>query len=113
METHFSEGAFDTLQIFFPDPWPKKKHWKRRLIQPHTLPCMARVLKSKGRLHIATDWEPYAAHIMRVLSESPLFENPHGLLQYAPRPEARPLTKFEKRGLRYGHGVWDIEFKKC
>jgi tRNA (guanine-N7-)-methyltransferase len=108
----FPAESFHTLQIFFPDPWPKTKHFKRRLIQEHTVNRMARILKPGGLIHIATDWEPYAKHILKTLEASPLYINAHGSNQFAPRPESRPLTKFETRGLRYGHGVWDIQFMR-
>ena len=102
-------GSIDTLQLFFPDPWPKKKHHKRRIVQPEFLERVARVLKPDGRFHMATDWEAYAEHMAEVMEASPLFANtaPEGSV-YVPRPEFRPLTKFEQRGERLGHGVWDL-----
>ena len=112
IDQNFPAGCFDTLQIFFPDPWPKMKHWKRRLIQANTVTRMARILKPGGLIHIATDWEDYAQHILKTLEGSPLYSNLHGLNQFAPRPDTRPLTKFENRGIRHGHGVWDIQFIK-
>lgn len=105
-----ADQSFDCVQIFFPDPWHKKRHNKRRLIQTDFLELLYPILQKGGILHCATDWQPYALHIMQILNESSLFENIHP--DYAPRPISRPLTKFEARGLRLGHGVWDIMFKK-
>jgi len=105
--------APDTLSgahIFFPDPWPKKRHHKRRLIQPPLIALLASRLQSGGYLHCATDWEEYAQQILEVLSSEPLLENTAD--GFAPRPAYRPLTKFEQRGLRLGHGVWDLVFRR-
>ncbi len=96
--------------IFFPDPWPKKRHHKRRLIQPPFARLLASRIKPGGYLHVATDWQDYAHQILEVLSAEPLLANPAG--GYAPRPEYRPLTKFENRGLKLGHRVWDIIFSR-
>jgi tRNA (guanine-N7-)-methyltransferase len=103
-------GALDGAHIFFPDPWPKKRHHKRRLIQPPLVSLLASRLKSGGYVHAATDWEEYAQQILDVFSGEPLLENT--VESYAPRPDYRPLTKFEQRGLRLGHGVWDIVFRR-
>lgn len=105
--------SLDTVQIFFPDPWHKKKHNKRRLIQPGFVDNLVPKLKHNGLLHLATDWEHYAQQMMEVLTDCPQFENLHGHRQFAPRPEQRPLTKFELRGERLGHGVWDLIFKRA
>jgi tRNA (guanine-N7-)-methyltransferase len=96
--------------IFFPDPWHKKRHHKRRLIQPGFVELLASRLASGGWLHCATDWEDYAQQMLQVLGDSPALAN--SAEGYAPRPELRPLTKFEARGLRLGHGVWDLYFRK-
>jgi len=96
--------------IFFPDPWHKKRHHKRRLIQPPLVALLASRLKSGGYLHCATDWEEYAVQILEVLSAEPSLTNTAP--GYAPRPEHRPLTKFEQRGIRLGHGVWDLMFQR-
>ena len=106
------EQSVDTLQIFFPDPWHKKKHNKRRLIQPTFVEKLAACIKPGGILHLATDWENYAEQMLEVLSASERFENSCGAGNFAPRPDTRPLTKFEKRGERLGHGVWDLVFEK-
>lgn len=96
------------VHIFFPDPWPKARHHKRRLIQAPLVALLAERLRPGAYLHCATDWENYAEQMLEVLSAEPFLENTaHG---YAPRPAYRPLTRFEQRGLRLGHGVWDVIF---
>jgi tRNA (guanine-N7-)-methyltransferase len=107
-----ADNSLDTVQVFFPDPWHKRKHQKRRLIQANFVEQLRTKLKPGGLLHLATDWEDYARQMMRVLSEADGFENTSGVGEYAPRPDNRPLTKFEKRGERLGHGVWDLMFRK-
>ncbi|WP_438984172.1 tRNA (guanosine(46)-N7)-methyltransferase TrmB [Aequoribacter sp.] len=105
--------SLDRVQVFFPDPWHKKKHHKRRLIQPEFLSLLARHMKPGAMLHLATDWENYAEHMLEVLTPHPDFKNTMPEAEpYAPRPESRPLTKFEKRGERLGHGVWDLLFER-
>ena len=103
-------GSLDGIHIFFPDPWHKKRHHKRRLIQSEFVALLSERLKPGGYLHAATDWQEYAEHILAVLSAEPKLANT--AQDYAPRPDYRPLTKFEQRGLRLGHGVWDIVFKR-
>jgi len=98
------------VHIFFPDPWPKTRHHKRRLIQPEFISLLCERLKAGGYLHVATDWKDYAEHILSVMSSEPRLANT--AQDYAPRPEYRPLTKFELRGLKLGHPVWDIVFRK-
>ncbi|MDB5815339.1 MAG: tRNA ((46)-N7)-methyltransferase TrmB [Rhodocyclales bacterium] len=98
------------VHVFFPDPWPKKRHHKRRILQPAFVTEVARRLSPGGYLHCATDWQEYAINMLEVLSAEPLLENISP--DYAPRPEYRPLTKFEARGLRLGHGVWDLIFRR-
>ena len=98
----------DGIHIFFPDPWHKKRHHKRRLIQPPMVAKLAAHLKAGGYLHCATDWQPYAEQMLDVLQAEPSLRNSAD--GYAPRPDYRPLTKFENRGLRLGHGVWDLVF---
>ena len=105
--------APDTLagvHIYFPDPWPKKRHHKRRLIQPEFVRLLASRIKPGGYIHCATDWENYAEQMLDVLGNESLLENTAD--NYAPRPDYRPQTKFESRGLRLGHGVWDLIFKR-
>ena len=98
------------VHIFFPDPWPKARHHKRRLIQPALVALLASRLKPGAYIHCATDWENYAEQMLEVLSAETSLENTAA--GYAPRPDYRPLTKFEQRGIRLGHGVWDVIFRK-
>ena len=107
-------GSLDGVHIFFPDPWHKKKHNKRRLIQTPLISKLAARLKPQGYLHCATDWQPYAEQILEVLSAEPTLQNTadSALQGYAPKPAYRPLTKFENRGLKLGHGVWDVVFRR-
>ena len=107
-----ADESLDTIQIFFPDPWHKKRHHKRRLIQPGFVEELVRKLKPGGLLHLATDWENYAEQMMEVLSDASGLENTCSAGSYASRPEYRPLTKFEQRGERLGHGVWDLLFTR-
>ena len=108
-------ASLDGAHIFFPDPWHKTKHNKRRLIQPPLIAKLAARLQPGGYLHCATDWAPYAQQILAVLNAEPLLRNTAGLEAggYAPKPDYRPLTKFENRGLRLGHGVWDLVFHRA
>ena len=98
------------VHIFFSDPWPKLRHHKRRLIQAEFVRLIASRLQQGAYLHAATDWEEYAHHILATLAQEPQLQNTADA--YAPRPDYRPLTKFEQRGLKLGHGVWDIVFRK-
>ena len=98
------------VHIFFPDPWPKKRHHKRRLIQASLVKTLCDKLLPGGYIHVATDWQEYAEHILATLAAEPLLANSAD--GYAPRPPYRPLTKFEQRGLKLGHGVWDIIFTR-
>ena len=104
------DDCLGRIQIFFPDPWPKKRHHKRRLIQPELVALLARKLEPGGRLHLATDWEDYAQHMLAVLEACPAFMNTEK--RFAPRPDYRTLTKFERRGQRLGHGAWDLIFQR-
>ncbi len=103
-------GVLSGAHVFFPDPWPKARHHKRRLLQAPLVALLASRLKPGGYLHCATDWENYAEQMLAVLSAEPLLENTAE--GYAPRPDYRPQTKFEQRGLRLGHGVWDLVFRR-
>ncbi len=103
-------GALAGVHVFFPDPWPKKRHHKRRLIQGPLVHLLASRLAPGGYLHCATDWQEYAEQMLEVLSAEPLLENTAA--GFAPRPAYRPQTKFETRGLRLGHGVWDVVFRR-
>jgi len=106
IETH----SLDGVHIFFPDPWHKARHNKRRLIQAPFISQLVQKIIPGGYLHVATDWQEYAEQVLAVLSAEPLLENT--VENYAPRPDYRPLTKFEQRGIRLGHGVWDMVFRK-
>jgi len=102
--------SLDGVHIFFPDPWPKKRHHKRRLIQPPFVALLVSQMKRGAYVHVATDWEDYAQQIMEVLSAEPRLANTAD--GFAPRPAWRPQTKFESRGLRLGHRVWDVVFRR-
>jgi len=107
-------ASLNGVHIFFPDPWHKSRHNKRRLIQTPLIAKLAARLKPGAYIHCATDWEPYAVQILEVLSAETLLQNTAGQDHggYAVKPDYRPLTKFENRGLRLGHGVWDVVFKR-
>jgi len=101
------------VYLFFPDPWPKKRHHKRRILNPGFVTGLARVIRPGGLFHTATDWEPYAQQMLEVLTASDsLFLNGAGPGEFSPRPADRPLTKFERRGQGLGHGVWDLMFQR-
>ncbi|WP_312307059.1 tRNA (guanosine(46)-N7)-methyltransferase TrmB [Pulveribacter sp.] len=110
LEHMLAPDMLDGVHIFFPDPWHKKRHHKRRLIQPPLIARLASRLKPGGYLHCATDWQPYAEQMLQVLSAERLLANTAE--GYAHKPDYRPLTKFENRGLRLGHGVWDVVFRR-
>ena len=105
-------ASLDGIYLFFPDPWHKKRHHKRRIVQPIFLDRAFAALKQGGRLHAATDWQDYAEHMMLVMGADPRFRNTAGAGRYTPRPEDRPTTKFERRGQRLGHDVWDLVFER-
>ena len=105
-------ASLHRLQLYFPDPWHKKKHNKRRIVQPQFVQLIRDKLEIGGVLHMATDWQHYAEQMLDVLEVAPGFKNTVGEQQYSPRPDYRPLTKFEKRGERLGHGVWDLLYQK-
>jgi tRNA (guanine-N7-)-methyltransferase len=106
------DNSIDTVQLFFPDPWHKKKHHKRRIVQTEFAQTLRRILKPGGIFHMATDWENYMEHMIEVMDAQEGYENIAGNGNCVPRPEHRPLTKFEKRGERKGHGVWDMMYRK-
>lgn len=110
VEHMLAPDSLDGIHVFFPDPWHKARHHKRRLIQPPFVALLASRLRPGGYLHCATDWEHYAEQMLAVLGAEPTLENTAD--GYAPRPDYRPVTKFERRGLRLGHGVWDLLFKR-
>lgn len=110
LEHMIAPRALDGIHIFFPDPWPKKRHHKRRMVQPPFVALLAARMKPDAYVHIATDWEDYARQILEALAAEPLLANTAE--GYAPRPDYRPLTRFENRGLKLGHGVWDLIFRR-
>ena len=103
-------GSLAGIHVFFPDPWPKKRHHKRRLLQPGFVHALAERLQPGGYLHVATDWEDYAQQVLATLEAEALFANTAA--GFAARPAYRPLTKFEARGMKLGHGVWDLVFRR-
>ena len=112
MEQKIADNSLAGVHLFFPDPWPKKKHHKRRIVRPGFVDLLVRKLKPGGYFHAATDWKDYAEAMLAVLSESSELRNISPTNDYCDSPEYRPLTKFEQRGLRLGHGVWDLIFIK-
>lgn len=112
LEQQIPDDSLDAIYLFFPDPWHKKRHHKRRQVRPEWAQLVRRKLKPGGRLHMATDWENYAEHMLDVLSNAEGFRNTSEDGNYVPKPDYRPETKFERRGLRLGHGVWDLVFEK-
>lgn len=100
------------LQLYFPDPWQKAKHHKRRIVQPAFIEALLSKLAANGFIHMATDWENYAEHMLEVLRQFPQLQNQSQTNDFIPRPDFRPLTKFEERGQKLGHGVWDLYFVK-
>ena len=112
LKQSIQDSALSRLQLFFPDPWHKKRHHKRRIVQPDFITLIAEKMQSGGQLHMATDWEPYAQHMLEIVQQSPLFRNTSPSNDFVPRPDYRPITKFETRGQRLGHGVWDLIFER-
>ncbi|MET0091514.1 MAG: tRNA (guanosine(46)-N7)-methyltransferase TrmB [Candidatus Thiodiazotropha sp.] len=109
---HLPPDSLARVLFYFPDPWHKRKHHKRRIVQKEFADLIQRVLIPGGVLHMATDWEDYARQMMAVFSDHPGFVNQAGAGEFSERPETRPLTKFEQRGARLGHGVWDLLFER-
>lgn len=107
------EQSLTTVQLFFPDPWHKKKHHKRRIVQPEFVETIRQKLKVGGVFHMATDWENYAECMLEDMQSAPGYNNLSQTNDYVPRPDSRPLTKFEQRGHRLGHGVWDLQFARA
>ena len=129
LQRRVMDDSVDAVHLFFPDPWPKVRHHKRRLVQAEFAQLVRRKLRTGGYFHMATDWQPYAEHMMQTMTQAPGYTNTVGAHNYCPRPlenapafpvlppslavaEYRPLTKFERRGQRLGHGVWDLVFQK-
>lgn len=112
LQQRIPPGSLDRVQLFFPDPWHKKKHRKRRIVQADFVKLIASRLRTDGVFHMATDWENYAEHMAKAMEASADFSNLATEPPYSPRPDERPLTKFENRGLKLGHGVWDLLYQK-
>ncbi|HWU67071.1 MAG TPA: tRNA (guanosine(46)-N7)-methyltransferase TrmB, partial [Methylophilus sp.] len=110
LQNMLKDASLDGVHIFFPDPWHKKRHHKRRLIQAEFVKLLCSKLKEGAYIHVATDWQEYAEWVLEVLQAEPLLRNT--ATDYAEKPAYRPLTKFENRGLKLGHGVWDLVFKR-
>lgn len=107
-----ADASLQRVLLFFPDPWHKSRHHKRRIVQPAFAELVRQKLKVGGVLHMATDWEHYAEHMLDVMNVAPGYRNLAEDGRYVPRPEERPITKFERRGERLGHGVWDLKFQR-
>ena len=112
LDNMIADASLERVQLFFPDPWPKKRHHKRRIVQEKFVQQIAKKLVKGGVFHMATDWENYAEHMLEVMSAQANFNNQSATNDYVERPDNRPLTKFEQRGHRLGHGVWDLMFEK-
>ena len=112
LDKSIADESLDRLQLFFPDPWHKTRHHKRRIVQTEFVAHIRTKLKIGGEFHMATDWEPYAEHMIEVMQQAQGFENTSNNGDFVPRPDYRPITKFEVRGQKLGHGVWDIIFKR-
>ncbi|HSC81588.1 MAG TPA: tRNA (guanosine(46)-N7)-methyltransferase TrmB [Chitinolyticbacter sp.] len=107
-----ADASLDRVLLFFPDPWHKARHHKRRIVQASFAELVRSKLKVGGVLHMATDWQPYAEYMLEVLSAAPGYHNQSADSTYVERPSERPVTKFERRGERLGHGVWDLKFQR-
>ena len=112
LENSLPDDSLDRLLLFFPDPWHKKRHHKRRIVQAAFIELLAKKIARGGVLHMATDWEDYAEHMLDVMGLSAAFRNCAGAGNYSPKPDYRPTTRFEQRGQRLGHGVWDLVFER-
>jgi len=113
LEHEIAPGSLAEVRIWFPDPWHKKRHNKRRLIQPEFAALLASRMAPNGLLHLATDWQPYAEHMLEVMEAAPGWRNQLGPGQYAEKPSWRIETHFERRGLKLGHGVWDLLYRRA
>jgi tRNA (guanine-N7-)-methyltransferase len=112
LERRIPDASLDEVLLYFPDPWPKKRHHKRRIVQPQFVALVARKLRPGGVFRLATDWQNYAEHMLAVVSACSRLANESPDGRYVARPESRPLTRFEKRGQRLGHEVWDLAFRR-
>ena len=112
IEQQITDSSLAGIYLFFPDPWPKKRHHKRRIVRTDFIALVTRKLQQGGYFHAATDWENYAEHILEILKQQPILDNESSRGTFCKRPDYRPITKFEHRGVRLGHGVWDLIFRK-
>jgi tRNA (guanine-N7-)-methyltransferase len=112
LERCIAEASLDEVLLYFPDPWPKKRHHKRRIVQPGFVALVASRLRPGGVLRMATDWQPYAEHMLAIAGACATLRNDSAEGDYVPRPASRPVTRFERRGQRLGHGVWDLAFRR-
>jgi tRNA (guanine-N7-)-methyltransferase len=112
LERCIPAATLDEVLLYFPDPWPKKRHHKRRIVQPPFVALVADRLRAGGMFRLATDWQPYAEHMLEVTSACTLLSNASPDGRFVPRPDSRPVTRFERRGERLGHGVWDLAFTR-
>ncbi len=112
LDSMIPDNSLNMVQLFFPDPWHKARHNKRRIVQVPFAELVKRKLKQGGVFHMATDWEPYAEHMLEVMRSIEGYSNLSQSGDYVPRPQSRPVTKFEQRGHRLGHGVWDLMFER-
>ncbi len=112
LQRRLPDASLDEVLLYFPDPWPKKRHHKRRIVQPAFVELVARKLEPGGVLRMATDWQPYAEHMLATAGSSTALHNESATGDYVDRPDSRPLTRFERRGQRLGHGVWDLAFRR-
>ena len=112
LQHRVADESLDELLLYFPDPWPKKRHHKRRIVQPAFVELVARKLKPGGILRMATDWQPYAEHMLATAGACAALQNLAATGAYVDRPDSRPVTRFEKRGQRLGHGVWDLRLQE-
>jgi tRNA (guanine-N7-)-methyltransferase len=112
LQQRIADGSLDEILLYFPDPWPKKRHHKRRIVQPAFVELVVRKLVPGGVFRMATDWQPYAEHMLSTAGECASLRNESPTGDYVPRPASRPVTRFERRGQRLGHGVWDLAFRR-
>ena len=112
LQQRVPDASLDEVLLYFPDPWPKKRHHKRRIVQPAFVELVVRKLHVGGVFRMATDWQPYAEHMLATASADPLLRNESASGDFVPRPESRPITRFERRGQKLGHGVWDLAFRR-
>ena len=112
LQQRVPDASLDEVLLYFPDPWPKKRHHKRRIVQPAFVELVARKLRVGGVFRMATDWQPYAEHMLATASACPQLRNESSSGDFVPRPESRPITRFERRGQKLGHGVWDLAFRR-